>query len=165
MSPKSGRTGVARRRRVTFATMLVAAFVVPVAIAYACNPQAHVSLDKTSYQPGSTITVYGSYFPATPTVTVSGPTGSVPSRPRPGGGFTTTLTAPSTPGNYTITAIAADGRLRPRVVHASPPRLRRHAAASRALAAPLPAPPRQPRRPRRAVQDAERRPQRGPGLR
>src|SRR5215212_6279177 len=57
-------------------TMVVAAFVVPVAIAYACNPQAHVSLDKTSYQPGSAITVHGSYFTGNSAVTVSGPTGS-----------------------------------------------------------------------------------------
>ena len=76
MFPKHGRTGAGRRRHATFATLLVAAFVVPVAIAYACNPQAHVSLDKTSYQPGSAISVSGSYFTPNSSVSVSGPTGS-----------------------------------------------------------------------------------------
>jgi hypothetical protein len=113
VSPNSGRTGVVRRRRATFATMVVAAFVVPVAIAYACNPQAHVSLDKTSYQPGSAITVHGSYFTGNSAVTVSGPTGSVGVTTSPGGGFTTTLTAPSTPGTYTITASRPTGGFAP----------------------------------------------------
>jgi len=93
--PKSGRTGAGRRRHVTFATMLVAAFVVPVAIAWACNPQAQISLDKTTYQPGSTITVSGSYFPNAQPVTVSGPSGSTTVTTSSGGGFSTTMTAPS----------------------------------------------------------------------
>lgn len=113
MFPKSGRTGAGRRRHVTFATMLVAAFVVPVAIAWACNPQAQISLDRTSVQPGSTITVHGSYFPSSQSVTVSGPTGSKAVPTSSGGGFTTTMTAPSAAGNYTITASRATGGFAP----------------------------------------------------
>ncbi|MGI9098671.1 MAG: hypothetical protein ACR2H2_09330 [Solirubrobacteraceae bacterium] len=83
---------------------MAAAVVVPVAIAYACNPQAHVSIDKTAYQPGTAITVNGSFFTPNSAVTVSGPGSSVPVTTSPGGGFSTQLTAPTTPGNYTITA-------------------------------------------------------------
>jgi len=104
-----GRTSAGRRRGVTFASLVVAAVVIPVAIAYACNPQAHVSLDKTSYQPGGTVTVYGSYFPGNASITVSGPTGSVPVTASPGGGFNTSLKAPSAPGPYTITASRPTG--------------------------------------------------------
>lgn len=124
MSPTFGRRRVTRRRRVTLATMVVAAFVVPVAIAYACNPQAHVALDKTSYQPGGAITVHGSYFVGNSAVTVSGPTGSVGVTTSPGGAFTATLSAPTSPGSYTITASRPTGGF---------------AAASFSVAAPAPA--------------------------
>lgn len=109
MSRQFGRTSAGRRRGVTFASLVVAAVVIPVAIAYACNPQAHVSLDKTSYQPGGTVTVYGSYFPGNASITVTGPTGSVPVTASPGGGFSTSLKAPSGPGPYTITASRPTG--------------------------------------------------------
>src|SRR4051794_39670298 len=103
VSPQPRRADL-RRRSVTTAAMVVAAIVVPVAIAYACNPQAHVSLDKSAYQPGAAITVNGSFFPNSTPVTVSGPPGSVPVtqtvQTSSGGGFTTTITAPATPGNY-----------------------------------------------------------------
>ena len=113
MFPKSGRTGAGRRRHVTFATMLVAAFVVPAAIAWACNPQEQISLDKTSYQPGSAITIHGSYFPTSQSVTVSGPSGSATVMTSSGGGFTTSLPAPTSPGNYTINASKATGGFAP----------------------------------------------------
>ena len=133
MSRKSASTDVVRRRRVTFVTMLVAAFVVPAAIAYACNPQAHVALDKTSYQPGSSITVYGSYFPGNVNVTVSGGWGaSTGVTTSPGGGFTATLPGPSTPGNYSVSATRATGG---------------YAVASFSVAAPAPAPAAQPSTP------------------
>lgn len=126
MSPKSGRTGAVRRRRVTFVSMMVAAVLVPVAIAYACNPQAHVSLDKTSYQPGGAISIHGSYFVGNASVTVSGPTGSVGVTTSPGGGFATSLQAPTSPGSYTITATRPTGGF---------------AAASFSVAAPAPVAP------------------------
>ena len=109
----TGRAGAAPRRRVTLASLVVAAFIVPVAIAYACNPQAHVSLDKTSYQPGSAITVYGSYFPGNVSITVNGPGGSTSVTTSPGGGFSTQLTAPTSPGTYTITASRPTGGFAP----------------------------------------------------
>ncbi len=109
MSRTYGRTGASHRRRVTFVTMVVAACLVPIAIAYACNPQAHVAVDKTSYQPGGAITVHGSYFVGNSAVTVSGPTGSVGVTTSPGGGFTTSLTAPASPGSYTISASRPTG--------------------------------------------------------
>ncbi len=109
MSPKLGFAGALRRRGVSIASLAVAAVVVPVAIAFACNPQAHISLDKTSYQPGAAIGVHGSYFPGNTGVAVSGPAGGATATTTAGGGFQTTLQAPSTPGNYTITASRATG--------------------------------------------------------
>ncbi len=110
MSPKFGRTGVVRRRRVTFASMMVAAFVIPAAIAYACNPQAHISVSQT----GSSISVYGSYFPPNVNVTVY-PSWSAPVaiKTSPGGGFGTKLQTPSTPGTYTVKATRATGGFAP----------------------------------------------------
>jgi hypothetical protein len=109
MSLKQGRAGVVRRRRVTLVSLVVAAFTLPVAIAFACNPQAHVSLDRTAYQPGAPIAVHGSFFATNAAVTVSGPTGSVPVTTSPGGGFTVQMNAPTSPGNYTITASKPTG--------------------------------------------------------
>ena len=123
--PQQGRTRLARRRSAAFVSLVVAAIVVPVAIAYACNPQAHVSLDKTAYQPGAAITVNGSFFTPNSAVTVSGPGGSVQLTTSSGGGFTNRLVAPSAPGNYTITASKPTGGF---------------AAAAFSVAAPAPAP-------------------------
>ena len=88
----------------------------PAAIAWACNPQAHISLNGTSFSPGQSITVYGSYFtastPAKPvTVTVRGVGASKDVQTSGGGAFTVSgvFTAPSTPGSYTITASRPTG--------------------------------------------------------
>lgn len=110
MPRQQGRTGpVHRRRSATFVTLVIAALLVPVAIAFACNPQAHVSLDKTAYQPGSAMTVNGSFFSPNSAVTVSGPGGSVPVTTSSGGGFSVQLTAPATPGDFTVTASKPTG--------------------------------------------------------
>src|SRR3954471_8050457 len=93
VSPQPRLAGL-RRRSITIASVVVAAIVIPVAIAYACNPQAHVSLDKSAYQPGATITVNGSYFTPNQPVTVSGPGSSASVMTSSGGGFKTTITAP-----------------------------------------------------------------------
>ncbi len=164
MSSTSGRTGVVRRRRTTFVTMVVAAFVVPVAIAYACNPQAHVALDKTSYQPGSAITVHGSYFPGNAAVLGqrSERLASV-SRRLAGGGFTTTLTRAVDAGQLHDHGIASNRRLRGGVVLG-----RRSGSGSRRSSAEHSCRLRASRgngEERTRIQDAERRPQRGPGLR
>ena len=113
MSSQSGRVGVSRRRRTSFVSLVVAAVVVPVAIAYACNPQAHVSLDSTAVAPGQSVTVNGSYFPSNATITVAGPVNTVTVTTSPGGGFSTSVQAPSTPGDYTITASRPTGGFAP----------------------------------------------------
>ena len=99
-----------RSRRGVGAGLLVAVMVmVPAAIAWACNPQAHLSLDRTSYSPGQSITVYGSYFPGNADITVSGPTGSRSVKTSGGGAFSTTFTAPSRAGSYVISATRPTG--------------------------------------------------------
>lgn len=96
-----------RRRNVCVALLLAALVVIPAAVAWACNPQAHISLDRTSYAPGQTITVYGSYFPNGAQITVSGPGGSKVVTAG-GGSFVTTFTAPGS-GNFTVTASRPTG--------------------------------------------------------
>jgi hypothetical protein len=83
--------------------------VVPAAIAWACNPQAHVSLDKTSYAPGQSITAYGSYFTGNANITVTGPGGSSAMTTSSGGSFSKSFTAPSQPGSYVISATRPTG--------------------------------------------------------
>jgi hypothetical protein len=84
--------------------------VVPPAIAWACNPQAHLNLGQTSVTPGSQVTVYGSYFPSASSVTVTDPNGVAKSESTgAGGAFKTTVTAPTKPGNYVISASKPSG--------------------------------------------------------
>jgi hypothetical protein len=83
--------------------------VIAVGVAFACNPQAHLTLDRTSLTPGQTITVYGSYFPSNADVTVSGPGGSKIVRTSAGGSFATTFQAPSQAGSYVIGAVRSTG--------------------------------------------------------
>lgn len=101
-------SAASRRRKLSIGLLLAAFVVVPAAIAWACNPQAHISLDRTSYAPGQTITVYGSYFPNNATITVTGP-GSSQQVTAAGGGFVTSFTAPSTAGSYVINASRPTG--------------------------------------------------------
>lgn len=98
------------RRGASIAVLLLAALVGATAAAWACNPQAHVSLDAVVYEAGSTITVHGSYFPADATITVSGSWGATTTvRSSAGGGFVTQLAAPTTPGNYSLAATRPTG--------------------------------------------------------
>jgi hypothetical protein len=93
------------RRRGAFVIVAVAAALIPAAIAWACNPQAHISVNKTTYGPGETITVSGSYFNSNTcgcTVSTSGS-----STAADGSAWTTTLSAPSQPGSYTVVAQAS----------------------------------------------------------
>jgi hypothetical protein len=83
--------------------------VVPAAIAWACNPQAHVTLDRTSFTPGSTVTAYGSYFPGNANITITGPSGPTSVTTSPGGSFAKTFTIPSAPGSYVISATRPTG--------------------------------------------------------
>jgi hypothetical protein len=93
------------RRRALFVLIALAAVMVPAAIAWACNPQAHISVGSTSVGPSETITVSGSYFNSSTcgcTVSTSGS-----STGASGAAWTATLTAPSQPGSYTVVAQAS----------------------------------------------------------
>jgi hypothetical protein len=83
--------------------------MIPAAIAWACNPQAHINLSQSSYAPGSSITVYGSYFPGNVPISISGPSGSTSATTSPGGAFVTSMTAPSQAGDYVISASKPTG--------------------------------------------------------
>lgn len=65
-----------RKRVAVGILLLLVPLVSMAAVAWACNPQAHLALDQSSYEAGSTITATGAYFPPAASVTVSGPTGS-----------------------------------------------------------------------------------------
>jgi hypothetical protein len=109
-----GRKKLSRsdRRRALALLGLLTILVVPASIAWACNPQAHLRIDPT-VTAGSSMTVGGTDFK--PNVQINfnfepgGSAGSVTTSSA--GGFNTTITAPSTPGNYTLSAIGyeADG--------------------------------------------------------
>lgn len=100
-----------KRLKLWVALIAAALVVIPTAVAWACNPQAHMSLNRTSYSPGQTIVINGSYFNDQDTIKVSGPNGSTTATPS-GGGFRVALTAPSSPGSYTITATKDGGGYR-----------------------------------------------------
>lgn len=97
----TGRSAVGARRRRSFVLIAMAAVMVPAAIAWACNPQAHLSLNKSTYGPGESITVSGSYFSSSCGCTVSTSGSSAAAN---GTAWTATLTAPSQPGSYTVVA-------------------------------------------------------------
>jgi hypothetical protein len=86
----------------------VAAALIPAAIAWACNPQAHLSLGSASYGPGESVSVSGSYFNSADVIVISGPVDSATVGPGVTS-FSVTLTAPSSPGTYTITASKSGG--------------------------------------------------------
>lgn len=83
--------------------------VVPAAIAWACNPQAHISVGGGPYTPGQTVTTYGSYFPGGAQITVSTPSGPKTVTASPGGAFSTSFVVPSRPGTYVISATRPTG--------------------------------------------------------
>ena len=81
--------------------------LVPAAIAWTCNPQAYLQLDKGSYTPGSQMRVSGAFFKSNAQLTLSlEPGGQVATVTTSGNGsFTTTITAPSAAGSYTMSAV------------------------------------------------------------
>lgn len=101
--------------------MLLTALLAFAALAWACNPQAQLTLDKTVYEPGSAIIATGSSFTANAAVTVSGPTGATTVQTSPSGSFSTQLTAPATPGIYTVTASRPTGGFAPASFQVSAP--------------------------------------------
>lgn len=118
----------ARRGRI-LALIVSAAVMVPAAVAFACNPQANISIDRTTVEPGATITVYGSYFQSGRAITVSSPAGSTTVTSSAGGGFTASVQAPSSPGTYVISATKPTGGSAPATFRVAAP-----------AAAPAPAP-------------------------
>ena len=104
---RSSLRGASRKRSVGI--LVAVMVVVPAAIAWACNPQASVTLDRTSYSPGQSVTMYGSYFPGDTNITVSGPNGPETVRTSKGGSFSKTFAAPTKPGTYVFKASKPTG--------------------------------------------------------
>jgi hypothetical protein len=77
--------------------------------AWACNPQAQLTLDGATYSTGQVITVFGSYFPGGAAITVTGPGGSKTVTTSPGGAFSTSFVAPGEAGTYVISASRPTG--------------------------------------------------------
>ena len=110
----TGRSASVRRRWVSLGVLAVAAALVPAAIAWACNPQAHISLSNTTLSPGQSFDVYGSYFKGNSVIQVSGAGNSASPTSSAGGAFTVTgFKAPTAPGTYTITALRPTGGYAP----------------------------------------------------
>lgn len=103
-----GRVG---RRRLFVALVVAALAVIPAAIAWACNPQAQLTTNQTSYSPGEPMTVSGSFFPRSTAIRISVESGgSATVTTTSNGAFRVSgLQAPSSPGTYTVTANKADG--------------------------------------------------------
>ncbi|CAA9482268.1 MAG: hypothetical protein AVDCRST_MAG53-670 [uncultured Solirubrobacteraceae bacterium] len=99
-----------RRRGLTVAVLaLTASILVPAAIALACNPQAYLTIDRSSYAPGESVRVAGSFFRGDADITVSvdrtGQSQTV--RTTANGAFSTTFAMPQNAptGGYSVQAI------------------------------------------------------------
>ena len=105
------RLGRVGRRRLFVALVVAALAVIPAAIAWACNPQAQLTTSKTSYSPGESMTVSGSFFPRSTAIRINVESGgSATVTTTSNGAFRVSgLQAPSSPGTYTVTANKADG--------------------------------------------------------
>jgi len=110
---ESSRPKLARRsrRRGLGALAVVSLLVLPAAIAMACNPQAQLTPNQASYSPGtSTVSIGGSFFPRGVAIKVTTSYGaSATVTTNQSGAFSASLPAPTSPGNYTVTAVKADG--------------------------------------------------------
>jgi hypothetical protein len=113
LTKKSSTGGSVRGQLKLLTLSVVAALLVPAAIAWACNPQAYLRLDKPGYTAGEQMAVSGAFFKGNRKLTLSfepsGTGGSVTTTSN--GFFATKLTAPSAPGSYTLSAVGyeADG--------------------------------------------------------
>ena len=85
------------------------------AVAWACNPQAYLSLNKMTYAAGERIEVTGNFFKSGAELTLGLEPGSTVGtvRTSSNGFFSTTVAAPGNPGAYTLSAIGyePDGRV------------------------------------------------------
>jgi len=110
---ESSRPKLARRsrRRGLGALAVVSLLILPAAIAWACNPQAQLTPNQASYSQGSsTVSIGGSFFPRGMQIKVTSSYGaSTTVTTNQSGAFVATLPAPTSPGNYTVTAARADG--------------------------------------------------------
>jgi hypothetical protein len=99
--------------------VLAAGVLIPAAIAWACNPQAYLTLDKAAYAPGDSVRVSGSFFKNEVQITVTlDRTGQSAVVTTSGNGaFSTTFTLPANAptGGYTAQAVGyePDGSITP----------------------------------------------------
>jgi hypothetical protein len=106
---RAGSAGGSARKRAGLGILVAVMVVVPAAIAWACNPQAHVTLDRTTASPGQTVTMYGSYFPGNVNIQVSTPQGTQTVTTSNGGSFAKSFVIPSKPGSYVVNATRPTG--------------------------------------------------------
>ncbi len=99
-----------RRRGLTVAVLaLTASVLIPAALALACNPQAYLTIDRSSYAPGESVRVAGSFFRGDTDITVSvdrtGQSQTV--KTTANGAFSTTFAMPQNAptGGYSVQAI------------------------------------------------------------
>lgn len=106
---RSTRPTRGSRRWVGLMTLaLMAGALIPAALAMACNPQAYLTLDKSQYAPGSSVSVAGSFFRGDTNITVSiDRIGSSTVKTAANGSFKTTFAIPAgaASGGYTVSAI------------------------------------------------------------
>lgn len=93
----------------------LALVLVPAAIAWACNPQAHMKCGGAQgcqVAPGGSLNVSGTYFQTNADLTLSSDSGAfapVSMTTNSGGAFSSTIQAPTEPGSYTLLAKRSDG--------------------------------------------------------
>lgn len=101
------------------AVVLTASALIPAALALACNPQAYLTVDRSSYAPGDSVNISGSFFKSNVDITVSvdrtGQSATV--KTSANGAFKTTFAMPSSAatGGYSVQAIGyeANGDVTP----------------------------------------------------
>ena len=98
------------RRRTMVALFVAALVLIPAAIAWACNPQASISTNKTVYSPGENVVVTGKLFVRSTNIVISLNGSTVVQNSGGAGSFRASLPAPSKTGGYTISAKRADGK-------------------------------------------------------
>jgi len=109
--------GTIRRRQTLIALSVMAALLLPAAIAWACGPNRQMQCDRMSYAPGGQVSCSGVNFYENMELSFrldNGPSlGSVTTTPE--GTFTFSFAAPGEPGAYTLVAEGFDenGNSRP----------------------------------------------------
>ncbi len=108
--------GKARKRRTVLLSVAVM-LLVPAAIAWACNPQAHMKCGGAQgcqVGPGGSLNLSGTYFQTNTDLTLSLDSGATVAtvKTNSGGAFSATIQAPSQPGSYTLLAKRSDGKTR-----------------------------------------------------